>query len=158
MPTDTFQLFVMSAYIAAFDPNLEKPFNDWSSQHIRQGFSWRSGSVSFSTLDDVGDIRVSVRRAPSVLVGDDSERAIVVPFTVGPSNIVEIAGLDRGERVHVAEGSYALLFETGFDTSRMMWCRMMFVPSTSVEPQILRADSRLSPEYPLLMEARPAGP
>ena len=35
------------------------------------------------------------------------------------------------------------------------WCRLTFAPRRDVQPEILRADELLSPEYPLLMEADP---
>ena len=38
--------------IAAFLPDIEIPFNDWTQDHLEAGYSWRHESVSFISDDD----------------------------------------------------------------------------------------------------------
>jgi|ERR671922_2358209 hypothetical protein len=45
-----FDLYVTYGHIVVFDPDVERPFNEWRQQHFDQGFSWRPGSVSFRAL------------------------------------------------------------------------------------------------------------
>jgi hypothetical protein len=59
----------------------------------------------------------------------------------------------------VGPGEYALLCEMGYSSVRRGQeaesCRLSFVPGGGVQPEILRADTELSPQYALLMEADP---
>ena len=43
------KLDVSYGQVGVFWAILAKPFNDWSEAHVRQGFAWRPGSVSFKT-------------------------------------------------------------------------------------------------------------
>lgn len=54
----SFSLEIAYGQIGVFDASLAQPFNDWTDAHVRQGFSWRSGSVSFRTLEGAGAIAV----------------------------------------------------------------------------------------------------
>jgi Competence protein J (ComJ) len=54
------RLIISHSQIAVFDPSLERPFNSWTDAHVAQGFSWRPGSVSFSTLCEWGRYDVEV--------------------------------------------------------------------------------------------------
>ena len=38
-----FDIEIAYGQIAIFAASLENPFNDWSAEHIAQGFSWRPG-------------------------------------------------------------------------------------------------------------------
>ncbi|QXI50226.1 MULTISPECIES: competence protein ComJ [Pseudomonas] len=41
--------------------NLDEPFNDWSNNHVKQGFRWREGSVFFGAVEnDNTDLEVVV--------------------------------------------------------------------------------------------------
>jgi hypothetical protein len=57
----------------------------------------------------------------------------------------------------VPPGDYALLYEIGYlseeEGEEAEWCHLTFAPHRDVQPEMLRADELLSPEYPLLMEA-----
>jgi hypothetical protein len=145
--------------LAVFDPALEQPFNDWTPRHVAQGFTWREGSVSFATLDDGGMAQVSVRLVDEIHLNAMAQRAIIVPFGVGTGGLVEVTSIDQGPQISIASGNYALVYETGRNTDTTMWCSLTFVPSVEpVDPHIPVADEALSPAYPLLMEAVPAGP
>ncbi len=133
--------------------------NDWREQHTAQGFSWRPGTVSFSTLGDLGILRVEMQVGDELGVRPDAVRAIVVPFAVSPPGRVELSDTATDVITHVAPGEYALLCEMGYLSQEpgeeAEWCRLTFVPRGNVRPEILRADEALSPQYPLLMEADP---
>jgi hypothetical protein len=67
--------------ISVFDPDLDEPFNDWSDAHVRQGFSWRPGSVSFAAAENV-ETDIDIARCVSLSLDVRSMWAIGVPFTV----------------------------------------------------------------------------
>lgn len=155
----SFRLMITYRTLAVFDPALEQPFNDWTPRHVAQGFTWRESSVTFSTLDDGGMMQVTLRQCDEVLQYAETQRAIIVPFSVGASGLVEVTSIDQGPQISLAPGKYALVFETGRNADTTMWCLLTFVPSKKpIEPRILVADEALSPSYPLLMAAVPAGP
>jgi hypothetical protein len=56
-----FAIEILYRQIAVFRSRLEHPFNDWTPRHVKQGFSWRPGSVSFATLVESGPHSVEVR-------------------------------------------------------------------------------------------------
>lgn len=151
-----FELVITYGTIAVFDPSLSDPFNDWADEHITQGFSWRPESVSFRTLDS-GRSQVKVQRADDIQLDPNTQRAILVPFSVGSSGLIEVASISEGQQVNIPEGKYGLLFETGYSDD-IMWCHFTFVPDENAEARILRADAELTPTYPLLMDAQPARP
>jgi hypothetical protein len=149
-----FQVGVTYSTIVVFDPNLEMPFNDWTRQHGRQGFSWRDGSVSFSTLTDYGIVKIEVATEAEAHIHKQTTRAILVPFRIPEGGKIEVGNLDYQEIIKLNPGNYSLLFEIHRTKEDEMWCRLTFIPTSEpVEPQILKADPLLSPQYPLLMEA-----
>lgn len=141
---------------------------------IQQGFAWREGSVSFSTIGSLSvNLEVFLNEQSEVL--PTVQRAIRVPFTVGDSGRIGISDDYIGDNViDIPPGEYALLFENGFRSDvgyseqeeelglRPMWSRLTFKPSTVIQAQILReepgAEIPLSPTYPLLMQAEPFHP
>jgi len=84
--------------------------------------------------------------------------AIVVPFTVKNASQLGISDTVNESRISIIpEGSYALLYETGYNENNSMWFRLTFTPERDVQPKILlNRDNLLRPSYPLLMEAEPA--
>lgn len=152
----SFDIFITYSQIAIFDPSLQNPFNNWQPQHFAQGFAWRPGSVSFRTLDEDGLLRVEVQIVNEINLRSNTKRAILVPFSVGSSALVEVASISEGKQINVPKGSYALVFETGHGINGTTWCSFSFIPRDSVQVEILQADSDLSPSFPLLMEAHPA--
>jgi hypothetical protein len=153
----TFDLSILYSTIAVFTAGLDHPFNDWTDRHVKQGFSWREESVSFSTLRDYGVAKVQVVMAGAVEIAPDVSRAILVPFTVVESGKVEVTSIDRGKEVTLPSGNYALIYQAKVLNENEELCLLTFVPSREkIEPEILRADPQLLPEYPLLMSARAA--
>ncbi len=157
--SEVYDFFIFYHQLIVYDPTTAPVPNDWQERHVAQGFSWRPGEVSFSTLGDVGSLRVEVLVGGDLGVQPDAVRAIVVPFSVSPPGHVTLSDCVNEETVGVPAGEYALLFEIGrLNEERGQeaeWCRLSFVPGGDVQPEILRADTELSPQYPLLMEADP---
>jgi hypothetical protein len=151
------EIGISYSQIAAFDPAMDKPFNDWSDQHVAQGFAWRPGSVSFGTLESGGKAHVSVRLLveESFQPKEDAARAIQVPFTVSLKNEVEIASIASGQRLEIPSGEYCLIFETGLRRDQM-WCWFTFKKQVDAVPRILRADDELTPPEQFVMTAEPA--
>jgi len=149
-----FELTISYAQIAIFHAGLENPFNDWNETRVDQGFSWRPESVSFATLEESGKTRIYVKTARrEFALRSDTVRAIEVPFTVPGSNLVEVAGITESKVIEINSGSYALMFETGFDDAQLMWCAFTFQKSNRPIAKILRADPELNPPKDLLLSA-----
>lgn len=152
------QLQVAYATLAVFDPDLSQPFNDWTQAHAAQGFSWRVGSVSFRTLIDAGQLKVSVMvdKTPTG-IRTDTVRAIQVPFRVRSNGVVEIASIGgRGTTVKMPPGSYRLICQLGTQADGSPFSMLQFVPDDSAVAAVLRADTELKPPAHLVMEASPA--
>ncbi|WP_145289033.1 competence protein ComJ [Pirellulimonas nuda] len=151
----SFTVSVSYSQIAAFNGELENPFNDWTDQHVAQGFSWRPESVSFKTMFEAGPISVEVQMADD-LPTPSGTRAIAVPFTCPEAGKVEIASIADGRETNIPPGSYQLLFETGL-RDNTNWCRFTFIPNGSMIPQILIPDQGVKKsDHPLVMDAKPA--
>lgn len=157
------------------------PYNDWSEQHVAQGFSWRQGSAAFGLISSHPTVAVEICVDSRFSVHDAAKRVIVVPFFVDQAASVSVTGICSDDvEVAVEPGNYSLAFENGFlspEDARAVnkelsgseddfdegdldfwpiWVRFTFVLDTQMEAKILRADAALSPTYPLLMEARAA--
>lgn len=158
MEIASFELSFSYAQLAVFNPKLTNPFNSWQPHHFAQGFSWRPESVSFRLLDEFGLAQIKVLLSSQIEIDPEAIRAILVPFSVDLSNVVEIASVDHDSKeVHVSKGEYALVFETGYNANGKIWCHFTFTPSkTQVPPKIIRADSGLSSINTLIMESHPA--
>jgi len=151
-----FSLYVTYEQIAVFHSGLEAPFSNWTQAHVDQGFAWRPESVSFRCLEEVGQIVVSVAVNEQVTLRPDTRRAIAVPFVVPAGGWIEIASITDGNEVQVAEGAYALVFQTGIDSSGAMWCDLSFIKSEHPSFTVLRADLGLCVSNDLLKTAEPA--
>jgi Competence protein J (ComJ) len=143
--------------VSVFDANLDDPFNDWSDEHVAQGFAWRPGSVSFGTLENAGTLAADVYRSKTFDESSSSaSRVIAVPFSVPAHGNVEVASIASGVSLQLPAGEYELTFEHGID-DRGMWACFYFraVPAT-VAPRIVRADAELTPPATFVMAAQPA--
>jgi hypothetical protein len=154
----SFEIHVAYAQLAVFDGRLDKPFNNWTRDHVRQGFSWRPGSVSFGTLQDGGPMRVEVIVATTLDVAtSEADRIISVPFTAPDHGEIEVSSIDRGVRVGLTPGEYELTFEHGCDRDLGMWVRLYFGSvSRPVAPCVIRADAGLTVPVVFTMSALPA--
>src|SRR4051812_25227685 len=120
-------LYVTYRQLAVFRSGLNNPFNDWNDAHVRQGFAWRPGSVSFRMLDD-GAMDVEVVRGSSAR-RPDARRVILVPFTVAQDRQVEVATITESHPLSLDSGDYGLTFEHGLTEQGAMWCRVLWQPA-----------------------------
>jgi hypothetical protein len=152
-----FQLELAWSQLSVFDANLSDPFNDWTEQHLAQGFTWRAGSVSFKLPVRSGRIDVQVELVDQIIVDHSAQIAIVVPFTTW-AGVVEISSITQAELIEIDSGQYALLYQAGVHDDGQAWATisLMAVGRVPVEPTILRSDDAQYPTEPLLMEAEPA--
>ncbi len=153
----TLSIEIAYAQLAVFDATLASPFNDWTDAHVRQGFAWRPGSVSFRTLDSAGSLAVEVLRDQIYESKSRAQRVIVVPFTIPEHGNIEVASIGSGACFHLPPGEYELTFEHGRNVDGRLWAGLYFVRTEKpVLARILRADADLSPPAVLLMTANPA--
>jgi hypothetical protein len=155
----TFAAGIDYGQIAVFDSRLDRPFNDWTDRHVKQGYTWRPGSVSFSPVIHSGLAAVAVNLSNSFRRSKLSKRVIAVPFEITERMPVEIGSVFTASGAHVFDlepGTYRLYFESGPKGEDDCWVRFTFVPDPDATHEVLLADSRLSPTYPLLTEAVPA--
>ncbi|MGI8552313.1 MAG: hypothetical protein ACR2PL_16235 [Dehalococcoidia bacterium] len=83
--------------------------------------------------------------ADEIVLRPDAIRAIKVPFTVGPTSLVEVATMIDNAQCRMQEGTYSLIFEMGRTDYDDLWCYFVFLPDTNPTAEILRADADLAP-------------
>lgn len=158
--TERFPLFISYAQIAVFDPDLEKPFNDWNQRHYTQGFAWREASVSFA-VPDGNDVFVEVMTGDedSHLSGEPT-RMILVPFDA-PREHVVVASISDERSTVIGAGKYQLTFELfpegkqGDQTYERL-IRLTFAKSEAPVFEIKRGDAEMNIDLPLDKTAFPA--
>lgn len=150
-----FDLEVSYSQICVFHSHLENPFNNWTDEHVRQGFSWRDGSACFFTLEESGSTKVFIEVKEQGSLREDTVRAIQLPFTVPEDGLIDVASVADSIQLKLPSGNYSLIFETGFNEHGSLWCLLNFLTSPFTEASILRADAELHPPTRLLMTAEP---
>lgn len=140
--------------LCVFDPTLDKPFNDWTEEHIRQGFAYRPGSVSFATEQD-GEVVVAIRRADRPPSFQKANVAIVVPFDVGEHGRVEVGSISSGMNFEVGAGRFALYFvdRNGAASPNL---ELVFVAGADAAPAVLKEGPTASRVGKYVLDARPA--
>ncbi len=110
MAVSSFDLNVSYGQLAIFWSTLPQPFNDWTDQHVGQGFAWRPGSASFRTLIESGIHTVDVNLVDQALpVSSDAVRVIEVPFDVPADGAIEVASISDSVPLTLPAGMYQLL-------------------------------------------------
>jgi hypothetical protein len=153
-----FSLSVSYSQVAVFDRALEHPFNLWTERHVKQGFSWRPGSVSFATLDEAGqhDVEIDVV-SDDVALSPGAVRIIQTPFEVPQSGSIEIASISESIPLSLASGPYLLRFEYFLATGDLKpRVRFVFMRNEIAAFRIMRADPELTARDDLLLSAEPA--
>ncbi len=153
--------------------DLASPFNNWRQEHIRQGFTWRPGSVSFGTLDpDTITESLLVELNDSYTPSRTARRVIKVPFEVGSAGVEVTSPVSYSWTLAIPPGQYTIFFaiepddtatqETYAGASQAAdaeaWrYHLTLVPTPEpATAEIIRADKELDPPATLLMEAEPA--
>lgn len=136
---------------------LKEPFNDWTEQHVAQGFAWRPGSIAFRTLTESGMHTVEVRIIDHVgHIHPKTVRAIDVPFEVPENGEIEIGSITESIEMELPAGEFLLrceLLETGNQEPQV---RLSFGRGDKRHFSVVRADSALSPGEVLLTTAHAA--
>ncbi len=158
MAAAAFSLFISYSQVAVFDSALEHPFNLWTERHVKQGFSWRPGSVSFATLEEAGQYTVEIDVvSDDIALSPDAIRVIQTPFEVPQNGSIEIASISESVPLDLASGPYALRFEYFSPTDGLQpMIRFVFIRNGSATFKILRADPALTAKDDLLLSAEPA--
>ncbi len=144
--------------LAVFASALEKPFNDWTDQHVAQGFAWRPGSVSFRTIVEDGPHLIEIAIADHVgAIHPDATRSIEVPFDVPEDGAVEIGSISATTPLSLPAGSFLLRCEF-LQPACAAGERVRLTFSRKDPPHfaVLRADAALSISGKLLMTAEAA--
>lgn len=151
----TFESDIFYSQLAVFQYGLENPFNDWNDTHINQGFAWRKGSVSFGTLSDDEECKITVRVTDKKEVDNDVIRAIVVPFQIGDKGI-EIGSVMEAIAIDIEEGIYELLFTIERLENGLGHYSFNLIKNNNPKANIIKADEELNLPLALLMKAEPA--
>ncbi|WP_047154055.1 competence protein ComJ [Aneurinibacillus tyrosinisolvens] len=155
------ELTISYSQIAIFNKGMDTPFSDWKDEHVKQGFAWREGTVSFGTLaDDTCEIEVSLN--DEVNASEQAVRSIVVPFQVGEKGVTVSSILSKQYDFDIPHGIYELLFEAvplePPSANGMFKVRYVFrfTPSAAPKQRVIKHDAELSPPEELVMKAEPA--
>lgn len=155
MKEATFECDIMYSQIAVFNYGLENPYNDWNDTHVQQGFCWREDSVSFGTLFDNVECKITVKLSEKIEVDKDIVRAIIVPFEVKEQGI-EIGSIIETFAIDIPKGRYELLFTVKNIDFELEQYTFMFIKCDKPKARILIADDGLNVPERLLMDAKPA--
>lgn len=104
-----FELYVSYSQLAVFRSGLAAPFNTWTHDQVKNGYSWAPGSVSFKTPMETGTYSVDVletREQDPPALG-----SIEVPFSVPSDGRVEVASISDRCLVEVPAGEAMLRYE-----------------------------------------------
>jgi hypothetical protein len=142
----SFDLHVSYSQVAIFQSALAEPFNDWKVQHVAQGFAWRPGSVSFSTLLEDGVYVIELDVVGEVQpVSPGAIRAIEVPMEVVGDGAMEVASISDSVSLTLPTGQYCLRCELFRDEDQSKpRLKLIFTRSETCAFSILRADRRLT--------------
>lgn len=149
---------VSYSQLAIFASLLRLPFNDWTDQHVAQGFAWRPGSVSFRTLVEAGPHTIEIDVTDHV--GDihpDTIRALEVPFEVPADGAVEVGSITETIPLSLPPGVFLLRCEFLRSTGTAgQPVRLTFARKDAPRFAVVRADPELSIDGDLLTTAWPA--
>lgn len=104
-----FDIYVTYSQLAVFSPGISEPFNAWTDEQVRDGYSWRPQSVSFKTPVESGTYTVEVVETQNQ--SSSAAGSIEVPFDVPNDGKVEVASISDSHVVSVRAGKAALRYE-----------------------------------------------
>ncbi|WP_066172200.1 competence protein ComJ [Bacillus marinisedimentorum] len=151
----TFESDILYSQLAVFQYGLENPFNDWNDTHVNQGFAWREGSVSFGTLSNDEECKITVRVTDKKEVDTDAIRAIAVPFYISKKGI-EVGSIMETIAIDIEEEMYELLFAVKRLENGLGHYSFSFIKNTNPTVNIIKVDEELNPPSVLVMNAEPA--
>lgn len=158
MSVTTIELNISYNQIAVFLSDLHQPFNDWTEQHVAQGFAWRPGSVSFRTIVESGKHFIEVVTVKNFdSLGEDVLRAIEVPFEIPTDGKIDVASISDSISMKLPPGMYCLRCEfLGKKNADEKFIRIVFASNDTPHFSLLKADEDLSPKSNLLTTAAAA--
>lgn len=158
MMATTIGLEVSYGQLAIFASSLKQPFNDWTDQHVSQGFAWRPGSVSFRCMVEAGQHVIEIEVVNHVgAVHPDAARVIEVPFEIPADGAVEVASIAETVPLSLPAGSFLLRCEfLEPPDAAGERVRLIFAKKDAPRFAVVRADPELSASGELLMTAQPA--
>lgn len=137
-----------------FNSQLENPYNNWSTDYVKQGFSWRENSLSFNTILDSGTCHLTL------YINTDFRpknyiRAIAVPFTLTENGVIELGSMDNFFQLKLLSGSYEVVFaiEKVMTDVNQVDISLFINKSVRTTAEILIQDDFLMPNSPLLLDA-----
>ncbi|KJV34807.1 competence protein ComJ [Luteibacter yeojuensis] len=108
---EIFSIDVSHRQLAVFSPDLENPFNVWTDEAFRVGYSWRPESCSFASDED-GAHQVDV------IVDDafpepaqDAVRSIEVLLDISSIAELEVASISESRVLPLRAGRYRVRSE-----------------------------------------------
>jgi len=131
-PDHQIALYVSYSQLSVFLAGVENPFNGWSDEQVKQGFTWSRESVSFKTIYQNGDAIVNVFIKNKFIPDPKSQGTISVSFEVPRGRMVEIATITQGRLIEIASGKYILCFETYIGEENEMVCNLTFLKKGKV--------------------------
>ena len=140
--------------LCVFDAEMENPFNDWNDIHVRQGFSWRHGSVSFGTIDNKITL-VNVVTSDIEPFGNEYDIVIVVPFDVPQHGKLVIGSIGDEKEFRLAPGTYELWYQFS-NLSEQARCLLKFLRNSNPKARVFKVNTDFTADTPLLLEAVPA--
>ena len=141
--------------IVVFDTSLKRPFNDWTKQHVHQGFSMRKWSIWFGTTIDWWSCELNIKINKPYVLNPSSTDAILVPFYTDSWKI-GVWWLFDFQIFEIIPWEYELFYEVGMKNSDEMFCNIYFNKKDSTEAKIIKLQPQYTTVYPLLLDADPA--
>lgn len=153
-----FEIEVSYGQLAIFPSAERQPFNDWTQQHVDQGFAWRPRCASFRTLCEAGKHAIHLELADHLSPPAASAiRVIDVPFEVPSDGTIEVASIGDGQRLALSPGMYALRCEfRGPDDLHRQHVELKFARFDNPHFAVVVADRELLVGPELLTTAEPA--
>ncbi len=150
------ELEIAYQQISIFNYGVEKPFSNWTADHIAQGFTLRTEAIGIMTLNQAGRIKTNIDKNESIL--DEAKRIYIFPFQVNGGRGIEIATIVEGFPIEIEDGKYSLLIQLGEISTEMEWCCFSFCNynQNSMQPKIIRADMNITKRSNFLLKANPA--
>lgn len=104
-----YQTCISHGFIGIFNDTPDNGLNDWTQAQSDQGFSWRTGAVSFGTTDGISAL-VGVEIVEELEIREQTIRVIQVPYEVGDEPVI-VADVITDYEVNIPKGQYALIFQ-----------------------------------------------
>jgi hypothetical protein len=158
MILDRFELSISYHQFAIADAGNDRPFNDWSPQHVVQGFSWRPESACFQTPFEDGAYSFEVLIVSGRASLDHrSTRAIVVPFPERKTDRLEISAIGSSHVLAMPRNCNSILAEFIEDGAGIVpLIKLQFYNEVSAVYRIEKADSDEMANVTILSTAEPA--